>query len=41
MVRCKGYKAPFSMVGDMYLVGKDKTKWMTTTLPGLPEMIPF
>jgi Xaa-Pro dipeptidase len=41
MVRCKGYKAPFSMVGDMYLIGKDSTKWMTTTLPGLPEMIPF
>jgi Xaa-Pro aminopeptidase len=41
MVRCKGYKAPFSMIGDMYLIGKDSTKWMTTKLPGLPEMIPF
>jgi Xaa-Pro aminopeptidase len=41
MVRCKGYVAPFTMIGDMYLIGKDKTKWMTTTLPGLPEMIPF
>jgi Xaa-Pro aminopeptidase len=41
MVRCAGYKAPFSMIGDMYLVGKDKTTWMTTTLPGLPEMIPY
>jgi Xaa-Pro aminopeptidase len=41
MVRCKGYVAPFSMIGDMYLVGKDQTKWITTTLPGLPEMIPF
>jgi len=41
MVRCKGYVAPFTMVGDMYLIGKDSTKWMTTTLPGLPEMIPF
>jgi Xaa-Pro aminopeptidase len=40
MVRCKGYTAPFTMVGDMYLVGKDKTTIMTTTLPGLPEMIP-
>jgi Xaa-Pro aminopeptidase len=41
MVRCKGYVAPFSMIGDMYLIGKDSTKWMTTTLPGLPEMIPY
>jgi Xaa-Pro aminopeptidase len=40
MVRCKGYVAPFSMVGDMYYIGKDKTDWMTTALPGLPEMIP-
>lgn len=40
MIRCKGYVAPFTMIGDMYLVGKDKTEWMTTALPGLPEMIP-
>jgi Xaa-Pro aminopeptidase len=40
MVRCKGYKAPWSMVGDMYLVGKDKTTWMTTAMPELPVMIP-
>jgi Xaa-Pro aminopeptidase len=40
MVRCKGYVAPFTMIGDMYLVGQDRTKWMTTALPGLPEMIP-
>ena len=40
MVRCKGYVAPFTMVGDMYLVGPEKTTWMTTTLPGLPEYIP-
>jgi Xaa-Pro aminopeptidase len=40
MVRCKGYVAPFTMIGDMYLIGKDKTTWMTTTLPGLPEYIP-
>jgi Xaa-Pro aminopeptidase len=40
MVRCKGYVAPFTMIGDMYLVGKDSTKWMTTALPGLPEKIP-
>ena len=40
MVRCKGYVAPFTMVGDMYLVGPDETTWMTTTLPGLPEYIP-
>jgi Xaa-Pro aminopeptidase len=40
MVRCKGYVAPFTMIGDMYLVGKDRTRWMSTTLPGLPEYIP-
>jgi Xaa-Pro aminopeptidase len=40
MVRCKGYVAPFTMIGDMYLIGPDKTAWMTTTLPGLPEIIP-
>lgn len=40
MVRCKGYKAPWSMVGDMYLIGKDKTTWMTTAMPELPVMIP-
>ena len=39
MVRCKGYVAPFTMIGDMYFIGEDRTKWMTTTLPGLPEMI--
>jgi Xaa-Pro dipeptidase len=41
MVRCKGYVAPFTMIGDMYLIGKDRTRWMTTALPGLPEMIPY
>ena len=40
MVRCKGGKAPFTMIGDMYFIGKDTTRWMTTALPGLPEMIP-
>jgi Xaa-Pro aminopeptidase len=40
MVRCPGYVAPFSMIGDMYFIGKDRTTWMTTTLPGLPEYIP-
>jgi Xaa-Pro aminopeptidase len=40
MVRCPGYVAPFSMVGDMYLIGREKTEWMTTALPGLPEIIP-
>jgi Xaa-Pro aminopeptidase len=41
MVRCKGYMAPYTMIGDMYHVEKDKTRWMTTTLPGLPEYIPY
>ncbi len=40
MVRTKGGKPAFTMIGDMYLIGKDSTKWMTTALPGLPEMIP-
>jgi len=40
MVRCKGGQAPFTMIGDMYHIGKDATRWMTTALPGLPEMIP-
>ena len=40
MVRCKGYVAPFTMVGDMFYIGEDDTQWMTTALPGLPEMIP-
>jgi len=40
MVRTKGGKAPFTMIGDMYFIGKDGTKWMTTALPGLPEIIP-
>lgn len=41
MVRCPGGKAPFSMIGDMYHIGQDATRWMTTALPGLPEMIPY
>ncbi len=40
MVRCKNYTAPFSMIGDMYLTGEKETTWMTTALPGLPEIIP-
>lgn len=40
MIRMKGGKAPFTMIGDMYFIGKDSTRWMTTTLPGLPEIIP-
>jgi Xaa-Pro aminopeptidase len=40
MVRGKGGKPPFTMIGDMYFIGEDRTRWMTTALPGLPEMIP-
>ena len=40
MVRCPGYVAPFSMVGDMFFIGEERTELMTTALPGLPEMIP-
>jgi len=32
--------APFTMVGDMFFIGEERTQWMTTALPGLPEMIP-
>jgi Xaa-Pro aminopeptidase len=40
MIRSKGGKPPFAMIGDMFFVGKDSTRWMTTALPGLPEIIP-
>ena len=40
MIRAKGGKPPFVMIGDMFLIGKNSTKWMTTTLPGLPVIIP-
>jgi Xaa-Pro aminopeptidase len=40
MVRGKNGKPPFSMIGDMYLVGKDKTQWLTQAMPELPVMIP-
>jgi Xaa-Pro aminopeptidase len=41
MVRCKGYVAPFTMIGDMYYIGEERTERMTTALPGLPEYIPL
>jgi hypothetical protein len=28
------------MIGDMFLIGEERTEWMTTALPGLPELIP-
>lgn len=40
MIRAKGGKPPFVMIGDMFFVGKERTEWMTTALPGIPEMIP-
>lgn len=40
MIRAKGGKPPLVMIGDMFFIGKDVTEWMTTALPGLPEMIP-
>lgn len=39
MVRTKGGKSPFTMIGDMYHIGEQSTRWMTTALPGLPEYI--
>ena len=41
MIRCRGYAPPFTMIGDMYFIGQERTEIMTTTLPGLPEMIPY
>jgi Xaa-Pro aminopeptidase len=40
MIRGKGGRPPFVMIGDMYLVGKKSTKRLTTALPGLPEIVP-
>lgn len=40
MIRGKGGKPPFIMIGDMFFIGKDGNRWMTGALPGLPEMIP-
>jgi hypothetical protein len=40
MIRNKGGKPPFVMIGDMFFVGKESTPWMTTSLPRLPEIIP-
>ena len=40
MIRNKGGKPPFVMIGDMFHIGQDATRWMTTTLPGIPEYIP-
>jgi hypothetical protein len=40
MIRRAGNKPPLAFFGDMYLVGEDRTKWMTPFLPGIPEMIP-
>lgn len=40
MIRIKGGSAPFSMIGDMYFIGEERTERMTTTLSGLPEFIP-
>ena len=40
MIRGKGAKPPFAMTGDMFLVGEEKTDWMTTALPGIPVILP-
>lgn len=40
MIRGKGGKPPFSMIGDMYFIGAEETQRMTTALSGLPELIP-
>ena len=40
MIRAKDGKPPFVMIGDMFHIGEERTEWMTTALPGLPEFIP-
>jgi Xaa-Pro aminopeptidase len=40
MIRNKGGKPPFAMTGDMFLVGEKETRWLTTALPGIPEILP-
>ena len=40
MIRSKGGKPPFAMIGDMFHIGEKKTRWMTTALPGIPEILP-
>jgi Xaa-Pro aminopeptidase len=40
MIRNKGDKPPFAMTGDMFLIGEKETRWMTTALPGIPEVLP-
>jgi Xaa-Pro aminopeptidase len=40
MIRAKGGKPPFVMIGDMFFIGEERTEWMTTALPGIPEMVP-
>jgi Xaa-Pro aminopeptidase len=39
MIRARGGVPPFIMIGDMYFIGKDSTRLMTTALTGLPEII--
>lgn len=40
MLRAKGGKAPFVMVGDMFFIGKERTEMMTNVMAELPLMIP-
>jgi len=40
MILDKSGKVPSAWIGDMFLIGSDRTRWMTTFLPGLPEIIP-
>ena len=39
MIKAKSGEPPLAWVGDIYLVEEDGAKWMTSFLPGLPEMI--
>jgi Xaa-Pro aminopeptidase len=40
MIRSKGDKPPFAMIGDMFHIGEKETSWMTTALQSIPEILP-
>lgn len=39
MIRPKGKSAPLVWVGDVYLVEDEETSWLSSELPGIPEML--
>jgi Xaa-Pro aminopeptidase len=41
MIRNKSARPPLILVGDMFHIGKDETRWLTRTMPDLPVLIPW